>query len=58
MFKKNKCIKFKIYEITLPSLHSSDLNLDTLWHPLCFNRKIDSESCPGWSGYVLMVSSE
>ena len=49
---------FKIMsEFTFPSLQSRDLYLDTLWHALRFNPKIEPESRPGWSGYMLMMSS-
>ena len=34
----------KISEITLPSLQPKDLHLDTLWHALRFNPKIDPKS--------------
>ena len=44
-------------EFTFPSLQSRDLYLDTLWHALRFNPKIEPESRPGWSGYMLMMSS-
>ena len=44
-------------DITLPSLQPRDLHLRTLWNALRFNPKIDSESRPGWSGYMSMVSS-
>ena len=47
----------KMSEITLPSLQPKDLHLDTLWHALHFNYKINPESHSGWSGYLSMVSS-
>ena len=51
-------LMFKIMsEFTFPSLQSRDLYLDTLWHALRFNPKIEPESRPGWSGYMLMMSS-
>ena len=46
-----------ISEITFPSLPPKDLHLDTLWHALRFNPKIEPESRSGWSGYMLMMSS-
>ena len=47
----------KMNEITLPSLQTEDLHLDTLWHVLRFNPKIDPKSCPGWKGYMSVVFS-
>ena len=47
----------KMSEITLPLLQPKDLHLDTPWHDLSFNPKIDPESRPGWSGYISVVSS-
>ena len=41
----------KMNQITFP------IHLHTLWHALHFNPKIKPESRPGWSGYMLMVSS-
>ena len=41
----------KMNQITFP------IHLHTLWHALRFNPKIKPESRPGWSGYMLMVSS-
>ena len=47
----------KMSEIIVTLLQPKDLLLDTLWHALCFDTKIVSESCPGWSGYMSVVSS-
>ena len=37
-------------------MQPKDLHLDPLWHALCFNPKIDPESCPGRSRYMSLVS--
>ena len=47
----------KMSEITFPLLQPKDVHLDTLWHALRFNPKIEPESRPGWSGYMSMLSS-
>ena len=52
----SKLMFIKMSEINLPLLQPKDLHLDILWHALCFNPKIDPEYCPGWNGYMSIVS--
>ena len=50
-------LMFKKMSETFPSFRLKDLHLETLWHALRFNPKLEPESCSGWSGYISVVSS-